>query len=96
MANTKFICGSLLSVSNVGFVRIKGVVKDYGTLLTKKVNKKFDFSKTSVTSSLPTKSGGITRISVPFTNVFKIDQNVLVAVLESLGIFVRQAFYLTL
>lgn len=50
----------------------KGVVEDCGALSIKKVNK-FDFSKKSVTSSLPTKSGGIWEILVPFTNVFKID-----------------------
>ena len=47
--------------------------------------KSLAFSLKSVTSLLPTFSGGIRGIFFPFTKVFKIDQNVLELVVGSIN-----------
>ena len=61
--------------------------------LLKKSSNKLAFAKKSVTSRLPTDSGGIRGILEPFTKVFKIEQ---AALLESLSFFARRLCYLNL
>ena len=63
--------------------------------LVKKMLNRFAFSKKSVTSLLSATSGGINRILLPFTNVFKIFY-VLEAVMGSLTLFGRRSWYFNL
>ena len=62
-------------------------------LLIKNSLDKFAFSLMSVKSLLFSNNGGITGIFVPFSNVFKIDQQVLKAIWWSLSLIARHSYY---